>query len=128
MVYKCEKCAHTTLKAYSSSDGTYKCLCSACHAGYEKEFGNKDDAEIVRDAEARINKRIKAVVESLSAIKNRLKEHEDKNGDLERRLENLEKEVSKICSEMESLAADNIRKIKEAIKGQLKNDNAKNSR
>ena len=120
MVYKCEKCAHTTMRAYSSSDGTYKCLCSACHAAYEKEFGNKNDSEAIQGAEARINKRIKAVVESIASMKNRLIEHEQKNGNLEKRIEVLEKEVKELRNIAEANTAENVKKIKETIKGQLK--------
>jgi septal ring factor EnvC (AmiA/AmiB activator) len=108
------------MRAYSSSDGTYNGLCSACHVAYEKEFGNKKDSEAIQGAEARINKRIKAVIESLASIKNRLQEHENKNGDLEKRIEILEEEIKKMRNEVDAMTAENVKKIKETIKGQLK--------
>lgn len=118
MVYNCEMCGKPTMVAYKSSDGLFKCLCSMCSVKYQKEMDNSRDSEIMKEFEDRINKKLQSFNKSINAIRDRLQEHEVKMGNLEKRIELLEKSNS-------ALTAENVKKVKETIKEQM---NAKKSR
>lgn len=117
MVYTCQKCGKPTMRAYSTSDGFEKCLCSFCVAEYEKELKNQNDSDAVKNAEDRINKKIQNVIKNIASIRDRLQEHENKNGNLEKRIETLEKTVAQLQNEIDALSTERVKQIKSALKG-----------
>ena len=122
MVYTCTKCGKPTMRAYTTSDGYETGLCSVCLAEYEKELKNKEHIEVVENAEQRINKKIKDVIKTISFIKDRMQEHENKNGNLEKRIEKLEQEIQDVRNSLDALSEERVKQITKNILGEHKNE------
>ena len=91
MVYSCKACKSPTLRLYNSEDGELKDVCASCKAKYDHSQKVAEQKAQEPTEISKLNKRIDKMAQSQKANEKRFFEIETKNGNLEKRIELLEK-------------------------------------